>query len=235
MAKKALLLLVVLFLTSHLFSQVKPFRFGLKIAPNIGWFSPDSDGYERDGADAGFSWGFISDIALTENYHVGTGFNMNFLNGSISYPASVTEIDTGDTTTYSGIMNSKLKFRYIDLPLTLKMKTNKFDELQVYGQIGFSLGFRLKAKADEAFTASETTYAYTKDDHDISEDVTLLKGSLILGGGIEYFLDNSTSIVVGITYYSGISNILKGYNTLDPSIKQKGTPQFIELTLGVIF
>lgn len=235
MNRKVFLVIVVLLMSAQLFSQIKPFRFGLKVAPNIGWFSPDSDGYERDGADAGFSWGFISDIAITENYHLGTGFNMNFLNSSIFYPALITKIDNGDTTTYSGTMNSNLKFRYIDLPLTLKMKTNKFDELQVYGQIGFSLGFRLKAKADETFSATDASYSYTREGHDISEEVTLLKGSLILGGGIEYYIDNSTSIVVGITYYSGISNILKGYNTLNPDIKQKGTPQFIELTLGVIF
>lgn len=216
-------------------AQVKPFRFGLKVAPNVGWISPDSDEYERDGSVAGFSWGFISDFAITENYYVGTGFNINYLNGKYSFPymTTVTEPDSMDVT---GTITRKAKLRYIDLPITLKMKTNKFDQLQVYGQIGFSLGFNIKAKAEDNFRYQlDNEYVTDDHEHDITEEITLLKGSLVLGGGIEYYIDNSTSIIAGITYYNGISNILKDYNTANPAVKQKATAHFIELTLGVIF
>ncbi len=213
-------------------AQVKPFRFGLKVAPNVGWISPDSDDYEKEGSVAGFSWGFISDFAITENYYVGTGFNISYLNGKYSYPhmISVTEPDTME-----GTMTRKAKLRYIDLPVTLKMKTNQFDALQVYGQIGFSLGFNIKAKAEDNFSYQvEGEYMSQDDERDISDDITLLKGSLVLGGGIEYYIDNSTSIIAGVTYYNGISNILKGDNTVTGT-KQKASPHYIELTLGVIF
>jgi hypothetical protein len=185
---------------------------------------------------AGFSWGFISDFAITENYYVGTGFNLSYLNGKYSYPHLISEPIT-DTTSidYTGSMTRKTNLRYIDLPVTLKMKTNKFDALQVYGQIGFSLGFNIKAKAEDNFSYQvDGEYMSQDDEHDISDDVTLLKGSLVLGGGIEYYIDNSTSIVAGITYYNGISNVLKGNNAVTGD-KQKATPHYIELTLGVIF
>lgn len=217
-------------------AQVKPFRFGLKVAPNVGWISPDSDDYLREGSVAGFSWGFISDFAITENYYVGTGFNISYLNGKYAYPHMISEPVT-DTTSidYTGTMMRKTKLRYIDLPVTLKMKTNKFDAMQVYGQIGFSLGFNIKAKAEDNFSYQvEDVYMNQDDEIDISDDVTFLKGSLVLGGGIEYYIDNSTSIVGGITYYNGISNILKGNNEVS-GVKQKATPHYIELTLGVIF
>ncbi len=236
MLKKTVVLIAASLLISQLvFSQIKPFRFGLKVAPNIGWISPDTEDYNKDGSAPGFSWGFISDFAITENYHVGTGFNINYLNSKLTYPHKITEIENNDTTSYLGTMSSKMKLRYIDIPLTLKMKTNKFDMLQVYGQIGFSLGFNLKAKSDDSFEETEGEYTYSKNDHNISDDVTLLKGALILGGGVEYYLDNSTSIIAGITYSNGISNVLKGNNSANPSLKQKATLHFIELTLGVIF
>lgn len=237
MKRYSLALLPLLLIISQLsFSQVKPFRFGLKVAPNIGWISPDSDEYEKDGSLPGFSWGFISDFTITENYFVGTGFNISYINTKMSYPHIMTIIKNGDTTDYTGTMTSEMKFRYIDLPLTLKMKTNKFDALQIYGQIGFSLGINVKAKSEDNFSYKvEGNYLNETDEHDISDDITLLKGSLILGGGIEYYIDNSTSIVVGITYCNGFTNILQGSNTVDPTIKEKGTPHYIELTLGVIF
>jgi hypothetical protein len=236
MKRIVVVILLCCFFSSQIaFAQYKAFRFGLKVAPNIGWVSPDTDDYLRQGTSPGFSWGFVSDFAITENYHVGTGFNINYLNGEISYPHLYVNIENDDTTNYSGTLSRKMKFRYIELPLTLKMKTNKFDMLQIYGQIGFSLGFNLKAKADENFSETGGAFTYSKEDRDISDDIHLLKGSLILGGGIEYYLDNSTSLIGGITFYNGISNVLKGYSSTDPTMKQKATPHYIELTLGVIF
>ena len=234
--KKSALVIVILSVIIPQISQaqVKPFRFGLKVAPNVGWISPDSDEYEKEGSVAGFSWGFISDFAITENYFVGTGFNISYLNGKYSYPHMIT-VTEPDSMNYTGTMMRKTKLRYIDLPLTLKMKTNKFDALQVFGQIGFSLGFNIKAKAEDSFSYQvDGEYMSEDNDRDISDDVTLLKGSLVLGGGIEYYIDNSTSIVAGVTYYNGISNIMKGNNTVTGD-KQKASPHYIELTLGVIF
>ncbi len=236
--KKIILLMGICLLVSHVaFSQVKPFRFGLKLAPNIGWVSPDSEGYERDGMSPGFSWGFISDFTITENYSVGTGFNINYLHGKIQSPYKQDIIKHEDTTSYTGTLNRKLKLQYIELPVTLKMKTNKFDKLQVYGQIGFSLGFNVKAKSEDDFSYKDESdiYQTESDEREISDELTLLKGALVLGGGVEYYIDNSTSIVVGITFSNGLSNVLKGTNTADPSIEQKATASYLELTLGVIF
>jgi hypothetical protein len=237
MKKIAVLFTLVSLLMAHTaFSQVKPFRFGLKVAPAISWVSPDSEGYENEGAQAGFSWGFISDITITENYFFATGFNVNYLKGKISYPYQNTTVNSADTITNTGTMVSDMKLRYIDIPLTLKMKTNRFDKMQYYGQIGFSLAFNIKTKTEETFSYKVSGNNKTEtSEHDRTDDMQLLKASLVIGGGLEYYIDNSTSIIVGVTYYNGISNIMKGYNTVDGSVKQKAAPHFIELTLGVIF
>jgi len=237
MKKIILLMGICLLVSSMAFSQTKPFRFGLKLAPNLGWVSPDSEDYERDGTVPGFSWGFISDFTITENYFVGTGFNVNYLNGKVNYPFNMDIVEEGDTTNYNGTLSRKYNLRYIELPVTLKMKTNKFNEFQFYGQIGFSLGFNVKAKAKDDFTyqVDGGEYESESDEREISDELTLLKGALVLGGGLEYYIDESTSILVGITFSNGLSNILKGENTVDPSIKQKASPSYIELTLGVIF
>ena len=220
------------------FSQVKPFRFGLKLAPNVGWVAPDSEDYEKDGSAPGFSWGFLADFTITENYFVGTGFNVSYLKGKMQFPYMMDIISDGDTAfNQPGTLQRKYNLQYIELPVTLKMKTNKFDKLQVYGQIGFSLGFNVKAKAEDIFSYedAEGNYMSENDKPEISDDITLLKGALVLGGGIEYYIDESTSIVVGITFSNGLSNILKGNNVADPSIQQKATISYIELNLGVIF
>lgn len=235
--KKAVILTIVLgmMIANQAFSQMKPFRFGLKVAPSISWISPDSEDYENEGSMAGFSWGFISDFTITENYFVGTGFNINYLNGKLAYPAlNPDSLIVGDSIPDPGMLKRKYNLRYIEVPLTLKMKTNKFDNLQFYGQIGFAMAFNIKARSQDVFIADETSDQY-EDERDISDEITLVKGALLLGGGLEFYLDNSTSIVTGVMYSNGISNILKGDNTKNPIITQKASAHYIELTLGVIF
>ncbi|MFP4470094.1 MAG: porin family protein [Bacteroidales bacterium] len=234
--KKAIVLLVLMITVQTAFSQMKPFRFGLKVAPNIGWISPGSEDYENEGSVAGFTWGFISDFTITENYFVSTGFNISYLNGKLSFPHEMEIIDNADTNTFTGNLNRKYNLRYIELPATLKMKTGKFDDIQVYGQVGFSLGFNVSANSKDKFGYEfNDVYFSESDERDIAEEIKFLKGSLILGGGIEYYIDNSTSILAGITYHNGVSNILKGNNARYSDIDQKATANYIELTLGVIF
>jgi hypothetical protein len=234
--KKSVLLAVIgiLFALQPVFSQLKPFRFGLKVAPNVGWISPDSDGYEMDGSVPGFSWGFVSDFTITENYFFGTGFNVSYINGKLNYPHQQTIGE--DTVLVDGTLNRTYNLRYIDIPLTLKMKTNKFGSMQYYGQIGFSAGVNIKAKSQDEFSYMVgNIYENESSKHNISDEITQFKGSMVLGAGLEYYLDNSTSIIAGITYFNGLSNILKGDNTVDPMISQKAVPHYIEITLGVIF
>jgi hypothetical protein len=62
--KKTLLLSVIclILMSTSVKAQQKPFVFGFKVAPNIGWMNPDSREYKRDGANVGFSWGFIAEF-----------------------------------------------------------------------------------------------------------------------------------------------------------------------------
>lgn len=212
-----------------LFSQMKPFRFGLKVGPTIGWMSPDTEGYENDGAPLGFNWGFISDFTITENYFFATGFNLNYLNSKLKFDTQL--FLNNDTVPTTGTLARHYKLRYIEIPLTLKMKTNQFNNTQFFGQIGFNLGMNIKSTGDDNFSYSSGSQSRERD---ISDEITFLRGALLLGAGIEYYIDQSTSVVAGISFSNGFSNVLKGNNPISNE-KQKGVPYNFELTLGVIF
>lgn len=231
MMKKVLLIpIFVLFLFQSIsYAQTKPFRFGLKVAPTVDWFSPSTEGYENDGIMLGFNWGFMSDIALTDNYYFSTGFGIQHLNGKLKFDYQET-LD-GDTTLTTGTLNRKYILRYIDVPLMIKMKTNKFGDIQYFGQIGFSVGLNAKSTAEDNFNY---TGGSTSAESDISDEVVFVRGAWALGGGLEYYLDESTSLLVGLTFSNGISNILKGNNPVSGE-EQKAVPNYFELTLGIFF
>lgn len=230
---KTKIALVVLFvwIGSQSFSQVKPFRFGVKVAPNINWISPDSKGYESDGSSLGFSWGFMADITLADNYFIKTGFNLDYLGGKLKYPVSGSE---DGTILGPGMLQRKYNLRYLDVPLTIKMRTNQFDKKAFFGEVGFGSAFNLKAKGTDEYV-SDNGQTTQNSESDINDQITFFKSSLLVGAGMEYFIDESTSLVFSINFSNGLTNILKGDNSKDPSISQKAHLYGFQLNFGVLF
>lgn len=233
MKYKIFILIVFLLFVFQGITQVKPFRFGVKLAPNMSWISPDTEGYEYDGMQMGFSWGFLADITLTENYFIKTGFNMDYLNAKLQYEEQ-RSISEADPTLTMGALNRKYQLQYLELPVTLKMRTNRFGEFAFYGEIGFGAAFNLKAKAEDTFTYNENNNTQ-ETEADIKDEITLVKGSLIVGAGLEYFIDESTTIVTSLIFSNGLSNILKGDTTVEPIVKQSGRLYSMQLCIGIMF
>lgn len=227
MKTRLILFTTLIFLATGLFSQDKPFRFGFRVAPALSWISPDSEHYESDGIAPGFSWGMIADFSIAANYFIKTGFNFDYLNGNLVFPHQK------DTNT-PGTLNRKYKLRYIEVPLTIKLRTNKFGKTAYFGELGLGTGFRLRAKANDEFHDSETN-GITEWESDISGETAFLKESLIAGAGFEYFIDESTSILVEIVFSNSLSDILTGENTLYPDVRQNGFLYGFQLNLGIIF
>jgi hypothetical protein len=228
-------LVILLIISAQLTNaQQKPFRFGFKLAPAISWMSPDSKHYENAGSDFTFAWGFTSDFTLMEHYYVTTGFNVSYFKGHMNYAHSI----ENNYIAYNGQMDRTYNLRYIEVPIALKMKTNELvKDYKFYGLIGVNTGFNIRSKANDHFSGESIldTYTYSEEKIDIKDETTLLKASLLVGVGTEYVIDESVSLVLGINFNNGFTNILKGNNTSYPDIKATAVPYYFELNLGVIF
>ena len=229
MRAKVFILLFILVLGVNCYSQVKPFRFGVTVAPNLAWISPDTKEYKNDGNQMGFSWGFIADVTLTENYFFKTGINMDYLNVQLEYSDSIMTL----TDSVSGIMHRKHKLQYLEVPLTIKMRTNQFGKIAYYGEIGLGTAFNLKAKSKDEFFPKDDQNSINFEE-DIKDDITFMKESLIFGAGLEYFIDNSTSIIIEVTFHNGLSNILKGENKISLET-QRAHLHYFQLNVGIMF
>jgi len=231
----AAIILSLLLITQNTEAQQKPFKFGFKLSPAISWLSPDSKHYDHEGNGFTFAWGFVADITLMEHYYVTTGFNVSYFQAKLSYPESVNI----DDITYQGQLNRTYNLRYIEVPIALKMKTNQLlDKFKFFGLIGINTGINIRAKANESFTGSSEIgdqHHYNEDKVDIQKETSLFKASLLVGAGSEYVIDESISLVFGINFNNGFTNILKGSNSVYPDIDAKAIPYYFELNLGVIF
>ena len=232
MKRGCALLGLLMIVSFYLNAQHKSFQFGFKAGLNMGWYNSIQDDYKNDGVDIGASWGFAADIFLMENYSITTGFDVLYLNGTMTYP------DLYDVETSSfpqiGTLKRNYRTKYIKLPIIFTMKTNKIKKVRYYGQIGFGISVLLTAKSKDEFSP-ENNGDIVNESQNIYDELRPTRESVILGAGMEIPLHKSTYIRTGLLMDNAFVNILKGNNTLDSSIKNNGRNSFVEINVSLFF
>jgi hypothetical protein len=231
--KKLLILTIALLIGIQLQAQYKPVIFGLRVGANMGWVKPDAEEYVSEGIRMGFTWGFIGEFYLMENYAIQTGFNMNFNGGQMEYPA-IMDVPAGDSTmAVTGQLHRTYHLKYLQIPLCLKMKSEINDKINIFGKIGLGTSFSLGAKADDEFSYAEGTESDSKKD--INDDIALMRESLIVGGGVEFKIKESTALILELTYDNMFNDMLTGDNPATPGTEPKAIHNFVEIGAGIVF
>jgi hypothetical protein len=225
MKTKLFLLTLLTIIAFSANAQFKKYTFGLKAAPQIAWMKPNLDTYSGNGAKLGFSWGFISEFNFSENHCIATGFNVVFNGGNLKFPT----IDTVGGNT--GSMSRSYYIKSIEVPLTLKMRTNAIGNFKYYGQIGFGTSFRFNAKSKDEFSYNNVTAISDKSNYD---KISFLRESLIVGLGAEYTMKSGPTFSAGLAINNGFTDMLSDTNKLT-SKKEKATLNFLELNIAVLF
>lgn len=228
--KRALVVFAVFTLAVSTLSMGNPnsdfgFRFGLKASPNLSWFRTETRGYSNSGTDLGFSYGLIADYEFAKNYAISSGLQILHTGGTLKYDY----LHQGVTTEKRREHN----LRYLEIPATLKLRTSEMGYITYYGKFGLGLGFNIHASADDRITLSDQSSLRITNE-DISDEIRFLRAGLIIGAGFEYNLGGMTSLMGGITFHNGFSNILDKENPAVPN-KPSAHNNYFELTLGVMF
>jgi len=117
--------------------------------------------------------------------------------------------------------------RYLQVPISFTMKTNEIKEkFKIYGQIGYGLGFLLRAKAEDVFTPDKGETI--SENSNITDELTFTRSSLILAAGVEIPIHESTYIRTGFKFDNCFVNMFKG-----DQINARNN--FIEFSAAVIF
>ncbi len=218
------LLCVMIIVPMTSLAQYRSFVLGVKAAPSITWLKTTQDSYTSEGSKIGFSWGVVSEFYFAKNYALVTGLNFIYQGGKLSYPSLKENVEV--------TLNRDYRIQYLELPAVLKLKTEEMGGFKYFGQIGLGFGLRMNSKAKEEYRLNNQII--TSDYKDIDKDTQLFRASMIIGGGVEYPINNNTSIVAGLNFNNGFTNALKGNNEVT-KYKHNGKPNFIELSLGVMF
>lgn len=229
--KKILPLLLFLVMISQAQAQYKPILFGLRVGTSLGWVNPDTEGYTSEGVVPGFTWGFIGEFFLMENYAILTGFNVNYNGGNLEYPYY--KDVNNDMIPEEGVLHRKYNLRYIEIPLCLKMKISLSEKMNIFAKIGLGTSFRLRANGTDDFVYDGGEVSYSKKN--IDDDIALIRESLIVGGGFELKFKGSWALIIDLTYDNAFNNMLTGNDQALAGTNPKAIQNFVELGAGILF
>ncbi len=220
-------LCIILF--ASIISKSQDFRLGLTASPSVAWMNPKTDGYTSEGNRTGFSYGLIAEIQFSEQYGIASGLQISYLGGKLNYPVD----ETTNSETYNELERT-YRLQIVELPLALKMKSREILGIQYFGKFGIGMGIILKADGDDRFVNTQDNSRLIQSDKDIKGDIAFGRASLILGGGAEYQIGGNVSLLGGISFNNGFSNILKNSNEVSGEKKNART-NYLELSLGILF
>ena len=189
------------------------FRLGLTAHPTIGWVKPQIG--KSDGVSLGFSYGLLADFNFTQNYSFATGLTISTINGRSKEVSTTSSQPPAQTE-----LQLKYKLQYIEIPLTLKLKTVKINDVRWYGQFGLSNDFRIR-------TQQELNGEPVNDD-DMLDDIKFYRSGLIIGAGAEFDVNSSMSLTTGLTFNNGFTHITSDKNN-------RIRNHYIGINFGVFF
>lgn len=194
MKKILLTIVLVITLTVSASAQFKPFQFGLKIEPGVTFPILDSDDIYSGKTKFSFNWGFVGNFYFVENYGFSTGFNIRYINSEYGYDY------TPHDSIQVGEYNRVIKNQYLEIPISLVMRTESINNLRIFGNIGYGLGFRLDS--------SKIDYDSSDNEVDILDDsFNKIRHAFIIKLGVEYSVYKSSCLTAAIVYNNNFVNI----------------------------
>jgi len=211
-------------------TEFKFFRAGMYGTTGITWIKSDMKEWTNDGVRFGYGYGFMAEFALAPNIVIASGFDVMYGSGKLKFADTLFIFDS--SIAKQSDINSLYKIQYLQIPITIKMRTNEINYFRYYMRLGSSLGFRIGTKYTEEISAKDGSLVSTPYDNEKAIDrVPLFRASFDVGGGIEYSLGGTTALLAEIYFNNGLTNSLKEYN----NFKYNAKVNYLMLRVGVLF
>lgn len=225
---------------------------GLSVNPNVSWLVSTDYDHTTDGTKLNFGFEFVADIAISGNYSFGTGIHVFNTGGSVSYLQIEEEFNFELQT-----IKRDYSLKYVEIPITFKMRTKEMGYSTIYGRFGLGLGLNIRAEAEERTRTSWNRFGSSEwssfdgewSDHnpEVDSDIRIMRAAMIVGAGVERSMGGSSSLIIGLTYNVGLLN---SHKDVSQWVVTNGVPEqsaseepnyltghdgFVELSLGILF
>lgn len=192
--------------------QAQTTQFGFFMHPHSNFQTIDANNVEGS-TNLGFSYGIVVDYALSDQFIIHSGLAHTLLTSNLIY--SLGNTNENETLDY--------RLQYVEIPFSVKVKTNELGHFKYFGLFGISPGFPVRARKD---FASNTLM---EENVRAGKDLVKLNFPLIFGAGIEYALAERTALFAQLQFNNGLTNVY------DDNDKNKISWKQIGIKAGIFF
>lgn len=218
--------------------QNPKFRMGLSFSGVVSWFgtSGSPDFVDGDGTRINIAYGLHTDFGLgtNHNYYFSTGIFALNTGGTLQY--TYRNPDTG----IQSERTIDYRFNYINIPLTMMLRTNEVGYVVYYARVGLDNGFEFKSVYNSKDKMPDGS-TVSREDEDSPNFGTLYRAGLHIEAGAEINLTGTTNLFFGLEWNNGLNNVMskdaKGVNPDDPANLKRinANTNLIKLNVGVYF
>lgn len=220
--KKVLVMCVALIaISTTILAQksTKDIRIGFLLEPSINWLHPVENGVKNDGSKFGISYGFMIDYEFSKNYFISSGLQVSASGGNLSYTGNIWPdkhvgyFAADSTPNVASTANYKLAIQYLQLPFTLKLRSDEKNKFAYWGSFGAFLAVPLKARLNaQSNFAVNGTANYAVDNENIIGKVQPINIGMQIGVGVEYAITTKNTLVAGLLFNNGFIDVTKNGN-----------------------
>lgn len=212
MKKLMLSVLVLSSLQTLVSAQIENLRVGVQFSPTMSWISTNDNLINRTSSNVGITLGAISEYLMSESISFTAGIGLAFNKGGTlqhehggnfftDSELSDDRFNTGEKPLPDGV-KLKYKLQYVELPLGIKWKTEEKGYFRYFAEAPIlTIGMRTQARGD----IDGGDVASTKEN--IGPDVSFFNFQVGVGAGVEYAISEGTSLVGGLYFNAGLSDI----------------------------
>ena len=197
-----------------------------------------------DAAGFAIGGGLQIEYAMTKTASFCTGIEIMKHSGTVGFP-DTTYLYNNDA--FKQILNRTYSIQSIDIPLSLKLKTNEIGYFTYWAQFGILPSFAFKTNASHNNYSDGTS---STEDIDTYNDMAFVRASVMAGLGVEYGFAGSTALLIGINYidgftpttsWNGTSKTLSTTPTLQSpgvvknALSQNLSSKYFTLSVGLLF
>jgi hypothetical protein len=186
-----------------------------------------------------FTYGAFLDRNLSDAFTFTTGINSNYLGGTVRYKDPIAL--EWDEQEYQISKEGEVTYRvqYLETPFSIKGKTQEIGYITYFGRLGMNPAIAIKSRADIKGTViNSKNEAVTGDDLldlNIKKNINFFNIGWHVGGGIEYSLGGSTSVIAELMFSQNFLGMTKNNITEPTGNDVKLTNSFMVLKAGIKF
>src|SRR5690554_5643450 len=191
-------------ITSEGLTKNPKFRMGLSFSGVASWLNTEgSDNFvSSDGPRVNIGYGLHTDFGLgtSRNYYFSTGVFALNTGGTLKY-----RYQDPDDRTFIADRTIKYRFNYINIPLTMMMRTNEIGYTTYFARVGIDNGINFKS----VYTSDDVEGNRTiRQEEESSPDYSVLyRAGLHIELGAEFNLTGTTNFFVSATWNNGLNNV----------------------------